>query len=262
MAYPFKKRKLVVIAGHDDDTWETTGGKGIRTNLVADGVYEEYDSNIVIARELVERLETYDELEVFFPQRNGRDMTLKERVDYCNNVGADFVVFIHSNAGGRSATGACCFYYPNSLGEKFANYYADEMKKANYPLWQGGTFACNPRDGWSWFYVVTNTKMPVGLTENFFFSNPAELKKYLLDSKQLDNIATIHEKAVLRYFGLIYKKVKGATKMANQQPSSWATEAWKWAKEQKITDGSNPKDAITRQEVVTMLKRYHDRFGK
>ena len=40
------------------------------------------------------------------------------------------------------------------------------------------------------------------------------------------------------------------------QPSAWAKEAWEWAKKEGITDGTNPKDPITREQVVTMLYRF------
>jgi len=41
-------------------------------------------------------------------------------------------------------------------------------------------------------------------------------------------------------------------------PSSWAKEAWEWAKENNITDGSRPKDNTTREEVITMLYRFKE----
>jgi len=44
------------------------------------------------------------------------------------------------------------------------------------------------------------------------------------------------------------------------EPSSWAAEAWAWAKAQGITDGTRPCDAITRQEVVQML--YNERLAQ
>lgn len=46
------------------------------------------------------------------------------------------------------------------------------------------------------------------------------------------------------------------------QPSSWAKEAWEWAKKEGITDGTNPKGAVTREQVVTMLHRYHKQVAK
>ena len=49
----------------------------------------------------------------------------------------------------------------------------------------------------------------------------------------------------------------GATVEEKNVPSSWAKEAWEWAKKEGITDGARPKDTMTREEMVTMLHRYH-----
>lgn len=192
--------KIGVFAGHDDDTWDKLGAKGVYTNLEADGDYEEYDGNIQMAKETVRLLEQHSNIKVFFPQKNGRDMSLAERVRYCEDNNLDFVIFIHSNASAsREATGACAFHYPGT--EEYAKYYADEMDKLGYPLWQGGTYECQPGT-WSWFYVVRKTTMPVALTENFFFSNPHELEKYLLAPGQFEAIAGIHYRAACRYFNI------------------------------------------------------------
>ena len=53
--------------------------------------------------------------------------------------------------------------------------------------------------------------------------------------------------------------LKGADKVGEDktQPSAWAKEAWEWAKKEGITDGTRPKDTMTREEMVTMLYRYH-----
>ncbi|MBZ2175137.1 glucosaminidase domain-containing protein [Schnuerera sp. xch1] len=41
-----------------------------------------------------------------------------------------------------------------------------------------------------------------------------------------------------------------------QEPlSPWAVEAWEWAMDNGITDGTNPKDNMTREQGVTMLYR-------
>ena len=50
-------------------------------------------------------------------------------------------------------------------------------------------------------------------------------------------------------------KLKGVDKVDKTNPSSWAKEAWEWAKKNKITDGSNPKDTATREEIITMIYR-------
>jgi len=57
--------------------------------------------------------------------------------------------------------------------------------------------------------------------------------------------------------------LKGVDKVAEQNtPSSWAKEAWEWAIKEGITDGTNPKGAVTREQVVTMLHRYHKQVNK
>lgn len=57
--------------------------------------------------------------------------------------------------------------------------------------------------------------------------------------------------------------LKGVDKVAEQNtPSSWAKEAWEWAIKEGITDGTNPKGAVTREQVVTMLHRYHKQVAK
>ena len=58
-------------------------------------------------------------------------------------------------------------------------------------------------------------------------------------------------------------KLKGADKVTDKNtPSPWAKEAWEWAKKEGITDGTRPKDTMTREEMVTMLHRYHKQVAK
>ena len=45
-------------------------------------------------------------------------------------------------------------------------------------------------------------------------------------------------------------------------PSDWAGEAWQWAIQKGITDGSNPQGAITREQAVTMLHRFFQFLSK
>jgi N-acetylmuramoyl-L-alanine amidase CwlA len=57
--------------------------------------------------------------------------------------------------------------------------------------------------------------------------------------------------------------LKGADKMIDKNmPSSWAKEAWEWAKKEDITDGTNPQGNVTREQVVTILHRYHKQVAK
>jgi len=55
-------------------------------------------------------------------------------------------------------------------------------------------------------------------------------------------------------------KLKGAEKVTDKnKPSSWAKEAWEWAKKEGYLDGTRPKDPITREEMVIVIKRLADK---
>ena len=42
------------------------------------------------------------------------------------------------------------------------------------------------------------------------------------------------------------------------EPSEWAENAWRWGIQNGITDGTNPKIASTREQVVQLIKNYHE----
>ena len=42
------------------------------------------------------------------------------------------------------------------------------------------------------------------------------------------------------------------------QPSPWAREAWAWGVANGLTDGTNPQGIPTREQMVTLLYRYHN----
>ena len=44
--------------------------------------------------------------------------------------------------------------------------------------------------------------------------------------------------------------------------SEWAKEAYEWAVKENISDGSDPKGSVTREQFWTMLYRYHNKHGK
>lgn len=46
-------------------------------------------------------------------------------------------------------------------------------------------------------------------------------------------------------------------KIKNNQVSDWAKDAWNWACELKIFDGTNPKDYVTREMLATVLYRFY-----
>ena len=66
-----------------------------------------------------------------------------------------------------------------------------------------------------------------------------------------------------RFLNMVSKEyellLKGGIEVEDKNtPSTWAKEAWEWAKKEKITDGTRPKDNTTREEVITMLYRFKE----
>ena len=48
------------------------------------------------------------------------------------------------------------------------------------------------------------------------------------------------------------------TPQPSQRPSSWAADAWEWGQSLGLTDGTNPHGQPTREQMVTLLYRYHN----
>ena len=57
-------------------------------------------------------------------------------------------------------------------------------------------------------------------------------------------------------------KLKGVDKVADKNtPSSWAKEAWEWARKVGLLDGKRPKDNLTREEFAIVLYRIFENQG-
>lgn len=56
---------------------------------------------------------------------------------------------------------------------------------------------------------------------------------------------------IIKTYGL----TKYDAESTEDAPSDWALESWDWGKENKITDGTNPKGFATREEIITMMYR-------
>ncbi|GFN34647.1 glycoside hydrolase family 25 protein [Tepidimicrobium xylanilyticum] len=46
----------------------------------------------------------------------------------------------------------------------------------------------------------------------------------------------------------------------DNKPSDWAIEAWEWGVKEGIIDGKRPRNAATREEIVTILYRFHKKM--
>jgi hypothetical protein len=85
------------------------------------------------------------------------------------------------------------------------------------------------------------------------------------DKKYREGMYECVVRAVCRQEGISYKLkalpkpiVKGAVKVTKSAFEKEVEEAKEWVKEKGISDGSRPKDPVTRQEVWIMMKNLEE----
>lgn len=100
--------RIVIDPGH--------GGE----NLGADhNGYLEKDMSLIVAESMRDELEKYEGIEVYMTRTEDVDMSLEERVDYAEDVGADFFFCLHFNMSSEhDMYGAECWI--SAYGENYA----------------------------------------------------------------------------------------------------------------------------------------------
>lgn len=168
--------KVLLDAGHGIDT------PGKRS---PDGSFREYLWNRQVADLVLARLRACDiDADLVVTETN--DISLRTRAmrvnKVCDQVGASNVILvsIHSNAAGNGKTwmnaqGWCCFTSP---GKTKADTIAERMYEAFTAAFPEKKMRRDTSDGDSDyeenFYVLTKTRCPAVLLENFFFDNREE----------------------------------------------------------------------------------------
>lgn len=186
-------------------------------------------------------------LEVFYSRTKDEFIDLSERATMANNKGTDVFVSIHCNSFSNSqAQGLETFSYPNSKnGTALSKCIQDSLLKDRLYTKNRGLKTAN-------FAVLRETKMTAALIEMAFISNKEDSE--ILKQKQ-NELAESVARGILNFLGIKYKAKVTVQKINNDIPSSWAKDSWNWGIENKITDGTNPKEYATREEIITMIKR-------
>lgn len=104
--------------------------------------------------------------------------------------------------------------------------------------------------------VMGNTSNPAKLSismhlhfELLINDTPIDPEPYLLNIKEEVDMT---EKEVTN---LVKNLINEIVYPQGGEPSDWAKKAWEEAKEKGITDGSNPKATLTREQAITMIYR-------
>lgn len=254
--------KIAVDAGHGG--FNSTAGK--RT---PDGEYEwNFNNKVVIA--FINHMKQYKNVQILrVDDPTGKtDVPLKTRTDKANAWGADIYISFHHNANtGKwgSWTGVETYVY--SLN----NAKSVELAKAVH---SGYVQAMGIKDRGiktANFHITRETDMPAILLEGGYMDSSIDIKKMRNDTI-LNNSGIAIADGIAKHFNLILTKpefvepipteeVKGVSKV-KQVVSDTHKEAWEWAKVNKLMNGENPKNPLTREQFATVLKRLYDDLNK
>lgn len=234
--------KITLDAGHGLNT------PGKRT---PDGM-REWSFNSVVASYVMDELMTCVGVEVMrVDDATGEvDVLLQDRTSVANHWGANAYISIHANAmgagGWNTASGIETFVHTNASKESqvLAKLVQEELIKA--------TKRSDRSIKTANFQVLRNTNMPAILVECGFMTNKEEAA--LLKS---DAYRKLCAGAIVKGLAAMYgfKKKEVVKQMPKEQTDKFAQDAQKWVIENKISDGTRPRDPVTRQEMWVMLQR-------
>lgn len=235
--------RIVIDAGHGPDT------SGKRS---PDGSLREYQFNSAVARYVADTLlHGYEGVDILLTHDDSRDVPLKERTDRANAWKADLFVSIHANAAGdggwNSAQGIETFVYETRppAAVALANAVQRQLIRVTGRP-DRGVKSAN-------FHVLRETKCTAILVECGFMTNRQEVELLKSDDYRRKCAEAIVA-GIAETYGL-RKKQAETSPAPTDEVSAWARAARDWAVSRGITDGSRPKDPVTREEVWTMLYR-------
>jgi len=203
-----KRMKILVDNGHGYNTpgkRSPYSGHGVEPEIP----FFEYKWNREIAKPIVEQLvaKGYD-AELLVPE--DYDISLRERAKrvnaVCNKIGASNVILIsiHSNAAGngkewKAAKGWSAYTSKGKTkSDTIAEFLYDEAEKNFKGRQVRKDMSDGDRDWEENFTVLTETKCPAVLTENFFYDNPDDAR-YILSQEGRDAVIKTHVDGIIRY---------------------------------------------------------------
>lgn len=128
-----------------------------------------------------------------------RDVSLETRVRRANKYARQkcFYLSIHSNAGG--GVGSEIFTSSgHTKSDRIATIFGQEYQRTFPDRKLRTDFSDGDLDKEGRFYVLTKTKMPAILTENFFMDNREEFNKILMTADGRSRIIKYHVDAIRR----------------------------------------------------------------
>ena len=184
-------------------TYQTPGK---RVDWADKGIIYEGEFNRAIVNGIIEQL-TFLKIPYVNIAAEYRDVRLVTRVKRANKYPAisSFYLSVHSNAGGGH--GSEIFTSPgDTKSDKIATIFGEEYQKEFPDRKLRTDFSDGDLDKERRFYVLTKTKMPAILTENFFMDNFEEFRDILNTRVGRQKIIDFHVKAIIRVKTELFKE--------------------------------------------------------
>lgn len=195
------KRHLILL---DNGHGNNTAGK-----RSPDGTLLEYQYTRDVAKSILNTLKALGyNVELLVPELY--DVSLSERVrrvnQYCNDYGASNVVVVstHINAAGSgtqwlSARGFSVYTSKGKTkSDELATIMCEEAEKSHIDFKIRRDFSDGDADWEENFTILTKTKCPAVLSENFFMDNKEDVD-FLLSQTGKDVVKNIHINSIIRY---------------------------------------------------------------
>ena len=223
--------KIFLDAGH--------GGKD--PGALGNGLREK-DIALSVTLKVGEILKRHN-VEVIYSRTTDVFLELSERTNLANKANADVFASIHVNSAENiNARG---FEIWTTIGQtkadKLAECIQDSILQSKVYTLDRGIKTAN-------FAVLRQSNMPSALVELAFITNVDDSK--ILKDRQ-DELAVAVSKGILKNLGIKY--IEEAKEVDNY--SSWAKEGMLWGIDLGLTDGTNPKEPVTLERVITILHR-------
>lgn len=238
-----KKYKVCLDPGH---------GPGC-VNGDPDGIYKEHEFAMDMANRVSGHLKRCGISVVMTRDENGYPSVMK-RCKISNNVKADLLVSLHSNAAGsdgwNDASGLIVFTSAPPLAARrnvAACKLLGRFREAGVNVREIG-LAHNIK-----FAVLRVTKAPACLIEYGFHTNREDVQR-LKDSFYRDKLAVATAKGICDFLGIKYME-ETVLESKDTGVAEWAITAWNRATARHVMDGTRPTEPFTRQELAVVLDR-------
>ena len=248
------KYKICVDPGHGGKDPGATNGNVYEKNI-----------NLQIGLKLKDKLEATGLYEVYMTRTNDVYEDPYTKAQEANKFGADYFISIHCNSAAMSSANGVetLAYLGSTSSTNLAKAVQTELVAATQLRDRGVKFNNN-------LTVLNSTSMPAILVETAFINNPKEVIN--LQSTDFQNsVAAAIVKGLNVYLGVTpvtqskpvvtapKEEVKVEIKEEANHKSDFE-EARLSMMALGISDGTNPKDPVTREQVWAMLNRLINKF--